>query len=197
VPCASWLRWARSIPDGKGGIRHEPLTRAEGDAIWKACEDARQKRAEQTPDEQAALRQMHEAYTRLKELGWSEASYCPKDGSTFNVIKAGSTGIFRCYYEGEWPKGSWWVQDEGDLWPSRPILFKLDPNKEAERQARLAEAGRDSASCSASVMAGDRRASLVGALAIQRPANHLACSDTKPLGLGGNRLKLFVRNGQR
>jgi len=52
--------------------------------------------------------------------------YCPKDGTTFNVLEAGSTGIFVAHYEGEWPTGSWWIHDEeyGDLSPSRPILFK-------------------------------------------------------------------------
>jgi hypothetical protein len=116
----------KTFSDGADGFRHEPLTRAEGDAILKECEEAEKKRAEQMPDEKAALHQMFQAYTRLKDLGWREASYCPKDGSVFNVIEAGSTGIFRCHYDGEWPKGTWWVHDDGDLWPSRPILFKPD-----------------------------------------------------------------------
>lgn len=125
--------------DGQGGFYHTPLTRAEGDAIWAACEAEKEKRAKDMPDEKAALKVMHEAYIRLRELGWHEASYCPKDGSMFNAIEAGSTGIFRCNYLGEWPKGSWWIYDEGDIWPSRPILFKLDPEKEAEYKAKMAE----------------------------------------------------------
>lgn len=92
-----------------------------------AANDAAQ--AERMPDDAAALAQMQDAYSRLEKLGWRNAIYCPKDGSVFDAIEAGSTGIHTCHYEGEWPKGSWWVRDGDDLWPSRPILFRL-------RQAR-------------------------------------------------------------
>lgn len=121
-------------------LRHEPLTRAEAAALWEACEAAKKKRAEDMPDEQAALRVMMNAYTRLKELGWREAIYCPKDGSHFQAIEAGSTGVHDCAYEGEWPKGSWWVYD-GDVWPSRPILFKLYPADQAVYDAKMEAAG--------------------------------------------------------
>lgn len=80
-------------------------------------------RAEKMPDERAAILQMFDAYLRLKELGWKEAVYCPKDGSHFHAIEAGSTGIHDCSYEGKWPDGAWWIYD-GDMWPSHPILFK-------------------------------------------------------------------------
>lgn len=76
------------------------------------------------PDEATALRVMMDAFTRLRDMGWREAIYCPKDGSVFEVIEVGSTGIFKCHYEGEWPKGSWWIHDCGDLWPSRPTLWR-------------------------------------------------------------------------
>ena len=85
---------------------------------------AKQKRSEDMPTESDALRAMFQAYQRLRELGWRDAIYCPKDGSHFNAIEAGSTGIHDCSYDGEWPKGRWWIYD-GDIWPSRPILFKL------------------------------------------------------------------------
>jgi hypothetical protein len=79
------------------------------------------------PTEHDALRVMARVMARLKELGWRDAIYCPKDGTAFDIIEAGSTGIHDCHYEGEWPKGSWWVHEAGDLWPSRPILFRLKP----------------------------------------------------------------------
>lgn len=122
-------------------LRHEPLTRAEADAIWEAAEKARADRVARMPDEQAALRVMFDAWLRLKEFGWSEAIYCPKDGSHFQAIEVGSTGIHDCSYEGDWPKGSWWFYD-GDVWPARPILFKLYPWDQAKRDARMAEAGK-------------------------------------------------------
>jgi hypothetical protein len=50
-----------------------------------------------------------------------------KDGSRFLAIEAGSTGVYPCYYQGEWPKGSWWAEAHGDLWPARPVLWKPMP----------------------------------------------------------------------
>lgn len=91
--------------------------------------------AERMPDDNAALDQMQDAYTRLEKLGWRDAIYCPKDGSSFDVVEVGSTGIFTCHYEGDWPTGRWWVEDGGDLWPARPTLFRL--------KATTASAGRD------------------------------------------------------
>lgn len=80
--------------------------------------------AREMPDEATALRVMFDAWKRLKQLGWNDIDYCPKDGSVFDSISAGSTGIHPCHYEGTWPKGSWWVFDGGDVWPARPILFR-------------------------------------------------------------------------
>ena len=116
----------KTFSDGNGGLYHEPLTRGEADAIWNHAKDQEAKRAKDMPTEQDALHAMFQAYQRLAELGWRNAIYCPKDGSTFNAIEAGSTGVHTAHYEGEWPTGSWLVHDEGDLWPSRPILFKMN-----------------------------------------------------------------------
>ena len=77
-----------------------------------------------TQGEKAILEKMVDAFHGLKSLGWKEACYCPKDGSTFLVIEAGSSGTHKCHYTGEWPTGSWWIEASGDLWPSRPILWK-------------------------------------------------------------------------
>jgi hypothetical protein len=70
---------------------------------------------------------MWEARQRLIELGWRDASYCPKDGTGFRIIEAGSTGVFDAYYSGEWPDGHVISHDGGDSYVSRPggcILFK-------------------------------------------------------------------------
>lgn len=112
-------------PDGFPVMRHEPLTRAEADAMLADVDKAKAKRAADMPDEKAAINALGEAFQRLRELGWREAMYCPKDGSTFDAIEAGSTGIHACHYQGEWPDGCWWVEDAGDLWPARPILFRV------------------------------------------------------------------------
>jgi hypothetical protein len=76
-------------------------------------------------EEQATILKMFEAYQELKRLGWNDIQYCPKDGTWFYVLEIGSTGIHKCYYEGEWPSGHWWIAEAGDLWPSRPVLFRL------------------------------------------------------------------------
>lgn len=102
------------------------ITHLSDDEFDKLVESGRQRKADRAakmPDEKAAISQMFEAYQRLQELGWREAIYCPKDGSMFSAITAGSTGVHLCNYEGEWPKGAWWIYD-GDVWPARPILFR-------------------------------------------------------------------------
>lgn len=114
----------KTFSDGEGGFRHEPLTRAEADAFIAAADAAKARRTELYPTEQDAIRGMWEAYQRLRELGWREAIYCPKDGTYFDAIEAGSTGIHDCTYHGEWPKGSWWVAADNDMWPSHPILYR-------------------------------------------------------------------------
>lgn len=101
------------------------VSRELGEQLWAAAMKAKEQRAIDMPDDHAALLALGHAHQRLEDLGWRDAIYCPKDGTVFEVIEAGSTGIHDCRYEGEWPKGSWWVLAEGDLWPSRPILFRL------------------------------------------------------------------------
>lgn len=131
----------KTLSDGSGGFRHEPLTRAEAEALLASVEADDKRRAEAMPDEAAALAHMFDGWVRLKEFGWRDAIYCPKDGSVFEVIEAGSTGIYDCVYEGEWPKGSWWILSEGDMCPSRPILFRLkaEPEKSKDNFAKAQE----------------------------------------------------------
>lgn len=96
--------------------------------IWR---EAEKKRVEyRTKGETQLLNEMVDKYHGLKSLGWADAMYCPKDGSRFLAIEAGSTGVFPCTYKGEWPKGTYWTEADGDLWPSRPILWKPMPEGE-------------------------------------------------------------------
>jgi hypothetical protein len=78
------------------------------------------------------LEQMREAVQGLRACGWREIDYGPKDGTRFLAICAGSTKIHPHYYSGEWPKGSWWAEASGDLWPARPILWKPMPSNKEE-----------------------------------------------------------------
>lgn len=113
-------------PNGFPVLRHEPLTRAEADAILEQCEREEAERAEKMPDERAAIRALWSAYQRLRELGWRDAIYGPTDGRELEVIECGSTGIHRAYRDKE---RRYWVLD-GDVWPSKPVLFR-DPTEGA------------------------------------------------------------------
>jgi len=96
-------------------------------ALWREIEARRIERNLRLPTEQAAINAMFEAHERLRDFGWRDIIYCPKDGTVFQVIETGSTGIFDCYYSGEWPDGCWNVMDANDVYPSSkgPTLFRL------------------------------------------------------------------------
>lgn len=106
------------------GFWHEPLYADEAQALWDSIEANDAQRAKVMPSEESAIRLMFEAGRRLKDFGWNDAIYCPKDRSTFQVLEFGSTGKHPCIYEGEWPSGSWWIVAQGDMSPSRPVLWK-------------------------------------------------------------------------
>ena len=120
----------KTFRDGHGGFRHEPLTQAEGDALWERIEENVRLRAEKYPTEQECLRAMFDACTRLEDLGWRKAEYAPSDGKLVKTISLHSTGICDAYCEprpsapplvaGKW----WWHPAEGDLWPHSPIYYK-------------------------------------------------------------------------
>ena len=80
-----------------------------------------------TEREEKLLKDLANAYENLKKYGWQDIMYCPKDGSLFLVIEAGSTGIHECTYDGKWPDGKWWIHEEFDMYPSSPVLWKPKP----------------------------------------------------------------------
>lgn len=114
----------KTLRDEAGNLYHEPLYADEAAELWRHVEAEQARREALMPDEEAARKLFFDAWLRLKDFGWNDAIYCPKDGSMFQVIEAGSTGTFPCNYHGEWPKGSWWAYCDGDVYPSRPTLFK-------------------------------------------------------------------------
>ena len=112
------------------------MSSEEAELLWRQSEANEQRKRDLMPTEESAIKAMFDGWYRLRAFGWREAIYCPKDGSTFQVIEAGSTGIHTAHYEGEWPEGTWWLNDDGDLSPSRPILFRLFPEDEEKRKAK-------------------------------------------------------------
>jgi hypothetical protein len=113
------------------------------------AKDAQRKKV--MPDEESAIRMMFEAGRRLKDFGWKDAVYCPKDGSPFLALEFGSTGQHKCVYEGDWPSGHWWIVADGDMSPSRPVLWK--PYAAAPAPARHCDRGPDDC-VQCSVLAG-------------------------------------------
>lgn len=104
-----------------GGYRHEPLTRAEANVLLAAAEARDKRRKELMPDEESARRMLFDAWHRLKELGWREAMYAPRDeGTEIEVIEVGSTGVHKAVRMMD----GWWIPDSGDLWPCTPTLFR-------------------------------------------------------------------------
>lgn len=96
----------------------------DADEILEQVDAAQAKRRSELPTERDALTAMWRAHERLRDFGWNDAKFCPKDGTFFHAIEAGSTGIHLCNYDGEWPKGRWWIYYEGDVYPARPILWR-------------------------------------------------------------------------
>jgi len=122
----------KTLGDGKGGYYHEPLYADEAVELLRQVEERKAQREALMPDEDAALKLFFDAWLRLKDFGWREACYCPKDGRAFEAIEAGSSGRHRCHYSGEWPKGGYWIEGNGDLWPSHPVLFRDLPTPTRE-----------------------------------------------------------------
>jgi len=91
------------------------------DKLFAEIKQAEDKRAEQMPTEQDAIRMLHSAYLRLKELGWKEGVYAPEDGSYFSAIEIESKGIHKCAY-----LNASWCTFDGDVWPSStpPLMFR-------------------------------------------------------------------------
>lgn len=98
------------------------LTEAEKQELWDAAMKAKADRAVRLPDEAACLRAITDGVHRLRELGWRDATYALPDGSPIELIEAGSTGIHVGHRDSE---RRFWIEGEGDLWPSHPILFRI------------------------------------------------------------------------
>lgn len=76
-------------------------------------------------EEQHAIDDFFDAYQRLKALGWREIPYAPKrEDIWFEVIEPGSTGIHQCKYQERPTRGSFWVWDAYDRYPSHPVLWR-------------------------------------------------------------------------
>ncbi len=127
-------KFTGSMTDFDGNRR--ALSEDEAAAIWDSCERAKEKRIADMPDFDKAIGALHNAKTRLGELGWRDAVYCPKNGSSFAIIEYGSTGIFTASYYGKWPEGHLIYDDcvghpKGCMW--KPIEALTEQEAELRR----------------------------------------------------------------
>jgi len=110
-----------------GTHRHEPLTESEADKLLEHVEAARVEREKLIPDQEKALRLLHDCYTRLGDMGWrSPPKFTINPGKyKFKVITYGSTGVFDITCNvGEDGKFNWWYASHWDLWPITPLMVK-------------------------------------------------------------------------
>lgn len=96
------------------------------DEILRRVDNAKARRSTLMPDEQSAINALFDAYQRLKEFGWREIAYCPKDGVEFDAIELGSTGIHSCVCQ----DGDFWIGSDRDTWPSNPVLYREPKSSE-------------------------------------------------------------------
>lgn len=99
------------------------ITPEQADDLMKALDRTREWDHNQMPDEATALKVFFKAYQRLKDFGWRDIIYAPKDDTVFEIIEPGSTGIFKCHYQEKPARGSFWTPDDGGS-PSHPVLFR-------------------------------------------------------------------------
>lgn len=72
---------------------HFELSSDEAKSLWDYMKRVEAERAERMPDTRSALAALVSAEQRMKELGWRDSRYCPRNGS-FAVCEIGSTGIW-------------------------------------------------------------------------------------------------------
>ncbi len=103
--------------------QHVPIHADLAKALFDAADAAKAKREADMPNEQAAIQALNAAVLRLADFGWRDPVYTSKT-VPLELLEAGSTGIHKGFYDGEWPTGRWYIVD-GDIWPSRPVLARV------------------------------------------------------------------------
>lgn len=88
---------------------------------------ARTARAVAMPTEADALRAISQAFQRLADLGWKDQCYAPLHTPLLVIEPGCCTIVERGERWEDGTNGSWWVFDAGDLYPSRPAVFKPLP----------------------------------------------------------------------
>jgi hypothetical protein len=83
-----------------------------------------------------AVAAITKAIRKLEAEGWRLPTNARADAEMFEIIEAGSTGIHRGFYEGEWPEGSWFILcDDGDVCGTWPMLVRPIKPQPSEKPA--------------------------------------------------------------
>jgi hypothetical protein len=107
---------------------HVPLTEDEAKAIWQSAVDAKADLAARLPTEEDCLRAMCDAKQRLRDLGWSDATYAPQ-GEELDIAEFGCSAVLKARRDDQ---RRFWVLEAGDIWPSSPVMYRRPPRTEAE-----------------------------------------------------------------
>ena len=94
----------------------------DAETMWAEVQGQARTRAANMPTEQRAITALFDAWYRLQDFGWRQSCYAPRDGTTCEFIECGSTGIHTGFCRED---GHIWLEGEGDLWPSKAVLFRL------------------------------------------------------------------------
>lgn len=112
------------------------ITPEQAKAMWEDCERADAERQKQFPDTLSCLQAMSSAAERLRQLGWRNGRYCPRDGTSFAVCQVGSTGMWKGLWTNDSGKGPF---SEGNIIagdcvnrPSEMYFKPLDALTDAE-----------------------------------------------------------------
>lgn len=108
-----------------------PLTEDEAEALWRAVEEARTKRAEAMPTAKDALAALIEAQARLRELGWAPGGGLRvRRGDDCAVAETGSTGMWRGRVDadGEYVHYADCVRKPRDVW-LKPLAELTDDER--------------------------------------------------------------------
>jgi len=93
-------------------------------ALMNRVDAQREARASVLPTAETAMAVIQVATERLRDLGWVEIEYSPKDGSVFDSYVMGMPTAIPTSYLGTWPEGGWFTHEAGDIYPAYPSLFR-------------------------------------------------------------------------
>ena len=82
----------------------------------------RKERAEHLPTTDHCTVALLQVMERLRELGWRDAEYAPRDRS-FNAIVLGGSGVHRCMWIGG-TTGGYFIEEAHAWWLARIVVWK-------------------------------------------------------------------------